>query len=165
LVFSLLIIISAYDIRHQIIPNKFVYTLIILSLFSIFWNFGHWDLFRNWDLEIRNSGLFNRFLSGVIFGGFFAALWLVSKGRWMGLGDAKIALAMGWLLGLLNGFIALFSSFWIGAIFGIALLLFAPKKFKLKSRIPFGPFLNLGILIAFLFGNDILQIYLNIIGL
>jgi len=164
LIFSLLIIISVYDIRHQIIPNKFVYTLIILSLVSIFLDFGHWNLFRNWDLEIRNSALLSRILSGIGFFVFFALLWLVSRGHWMGLGDAKIALASGWLLGPIGGLIALFMSFWLGAIFGVFLLLFAPKKFKLESRIPFGPFLALGTLIAFLFGNNILQIYLNIAG-
>jgi len=165
LIASLLIVISVYDIRHQIIPNKFVYTLIILSLVSIFLDFGHWDLFRNWDLEIRNSALLSRILSGIGFFVFFALLWLVSRGHWMGLGDAKIALASGWLLGPIGGLIAFFMSFWLGAIFSVFLLIFAPKKFKLESRIPFGPFLALGTLIAFLFGNNILQIYLNIAGL
>jgi len=176
LIFSLLIIISVYDIRHQIIPNKFVYTLIILSLVSIFLDSPTLpdDIVGKvgaptplgvgvgiWDFLAR---ILPGFLVGVGFFSFFGLLWLVSKGHWMGLGDAKIALASGWLLGPIGGLIALFMSFWLGAIFGVFLLLFAPKKFKLESRIPFGPFLALGTLIAFLFGNNILQIYLNIAG-
>lgn len=147
-VFGSLIVISVYDFRHQIIPDKIVYLLIFLA-------FGHW-LFADKSL----SG----FLVGAGFFGFLGLLWLISRGRWMGLGDAKIALASGWLLGPFGGLIALFMSFWLGAISGIFLLIFAPKKFKLESRIPFGPFLGLGTLIAFLFGNNILQIYLNIAG-
>jgi leader peptidase (prepilin peptidase)/N-methyltransferase len=158
-IFALFIIISIYDIRHQIIPNGLVYFLIFLSLFSFVWDFGNWNLFGNWKLIIENSALIERILSGIAFFGLFGLLWFVSHGRWMGLGDAKMALAIGWLLGSVNGFIAILASFWIGAIFGVFLLLFAPKKFKMKSRIPFGPFLGLGALVAFLFGNNILQIY------
>ncbi len=148
LVFSLFIIIAVYDVRHQIIPNKIVYFLIFLAF--------------SWWLLIDRS--FFDFFGGLVFFGLFWLFWFVSSGRWMGLGDAKMALAIGWLLGAFNGFMAILLAFWIGALTGVFLLLFASKKFKMESRIPFGPFLSLGALIAFLFGNNILQIYLNIIG-
>jgi leader peptidase (prepilin peptidase)/N-methyltransferase len=153
LIFSLFIIISVYDIRHQIIPNGPVYFLIILSFLN---------LLRNSNLEIRNSDLLSNFLAGVAFFAFFFLIWLVSKGKGMGLGDAKISLAVGWLMGLGSGLIALLFSFWLAAIFGVLLLIFASKNFTLKSRIPFGPFLALGALVVFLFGSNILQIYFNL---
>jgi prepilin signal peptidase PulO-like enzyme (type II secretory pathway) len=135
-----LIIISVYDLHHQIIPNSFVYVFAILAFLS---------LFRNWKLEIRNfdtAGL----LAGVIFFTFFGLLWWISKGKYMGFGDAKLALGIGWLLGLKQGIMALLFSFWIGAFVGILLVLFRKKKYNLKSALPFGPFLVLGALIAFL---------------
>ncbi len=147
IVASLLIIISVYDFYHQIIPDKIVYLLIFLAL-------GYWFFVGN--------AAFIGFLAGLSFFLFFFLLWLVSRGRWMGFGDSKIALAGGWVLGLENGLIAMIFSFWIGAILGIFLLLFSKKNITLKSRIPFGPFLSLGIAIAFLFGESIVKIYFNI---
>jgi len=146
LVFSLLIVISVYDFYHQIIPNKIVYLLGALA-------FGHW-LFA----DMANPAVF---ISGLAFFAFFASFWLVSRGRWMGLGDAKLALAAGWLLGPSIGLIAMLFSFWIGAIIGVFLLLFSLKNLTLKSRIPFGPFLSLGMTIAILFGGNILRFYLG----
>lgn len=145
LIVSLLIVISVYDIRHQIIPNKLVYLFDFLS-------FGFWFL-----IDRSLAG----FLAGAVFFTFFFLFWFISKGRWMGLGDAKIALGCGWLLGFINGIIGLLIAFWSGALIGLFLLLFLPKTFKIKSRIPFGPFLAWGAIVAFLFGNNILQIYLN----
>jgi prepilin signal peptidase PulO-like enzyme (type II secretory pathway) len=149
IIFSLLIIIAVYDFRHQIIPDKFVYLFDILAFLN---------LFRNWKLEIRNWDFLSGLLAGVVFFGFFGLLWLVSRGNWMGLGDAKLALGIGWLLGLFKGILALLVSFWTGALIGIFLLFFFKKEYNLKSRIPFGPFLVLGIIIAFFFGDVIIKL-------
>lgn len=152
LITSLLIVISVYDFRHQIIPNGLVYSLITLSFFS--------PIITRYSLRVTGYD----YITGLAFFSFFGFLWLVSKGKWMGLGDAKIALGCGWLLGFIKGVIGLLIAFWSGALLGIFLLLFLPKTFKLRSRISFGPFLALGIIIALLFGNNILQIYFNIFG-
>ncbi len=146
-VFSLLIIIAVYDLRHQIIPNKFVYIFIFLSFFSLF--------IENWSLKIENYDIVWHFLAGIIFFSFFALLWLISNGRWMGFGDAKLALGIGFLLGLEKGIWAFAFSFWIGAIVGIFLVLLSKKRYNLKSSIPFGPFLILGVLLSFLLNGII----------
>ncbi len=82
----------------------------------------------------------------------------------MGLGDPKLALGIGWLLGPLYGIIALFLAFILGAIVGLSLIFFSspvwnkfmqafiPRRFwcgsgkaiTMKSEIPFGPFLIAG---------------------
>ena len=66
----------------------------------------------------------------------------------MGLGDAKLSVAIGFFLGWPISLWAMLFAFWIGGLFGVMGLLF--KKFNLKAEIPFGPFLALGTLIAFL---------------
>lgn len=147
LTFSLLIVISAYDFRHKIIPNLLVYILIFLA-------FCHW-------LAIDKAAL-DVLLTGLGFFILFFGIWFFSKGRWMGLGDAKLALFIGLFLGLEKGLAAFFLSFWIGALLSIFLLLFLPKKFTLKSRIPFGPFLVLGAALAFLLGENILRLYFSV---
>jgi leader peptidase (prepilin peptidase)/N-methyltransferase len=90
------------------------------------------------------------FLSGLLIAAPFALFWLVSSGKWMGLGDAKLAVGLGWLLGLSRSLSGVVVAFWIGAIFGLSLVIFS-KKHGMKSEIPFAPYLVLGALLAFLF--------------
>lgn len=68
----------------------------------------------------------------------------------MGLGDAKLALGLGWLLGLSQALSGVVLAFWSGAVIGLVLIAFT-KKYGMKSEIPFAPFLVLGATIAFLF--------------
>jgi len=147
LIFSFLIIIAVYDYRHQIIPNLFVW---------VFNGLAFAGLFRNWKLEIRNFD-FNGFLAGFILFAFFALLWGVSKGRWMGFGDAKLALGIGWFLGLTKGIAAITLAFWIGAIAGVLLIYLNKNKYGLKSSIAFGPFMILGTAISFFGGEKIIS--------
>ncbi len=148
LVFSVLIIIAVYDYRHQIIPNLFVWIFNILAFLK---------LFENWPLKIENFD-FNGLLSGFMLFAFFALLWGVSRGRWMGFGDAKLALGIGWLLGITNGISAVTLAFWIGAIIGVLLIYLNKNKYGLKSNIAFGPFMILGTAISFFFGEKIITL-------
>ena len=47
---------------------------------------------------------------------FFAALWGISRGRWMGFGDTKLALGIGWLLGIAGGITAITLAFGSGRL-------------------------------------------------
>ena len=77
----------------------------------------------------------------------------------MGLGDAKLALGIGWLLGPTLGITAIFAAFVVGALISVCILLPLPRilrwlhthgitfmenaggGFTMTSEIPFGPFL------------------------
>lgn len=141
-IFCLLMVVSVYDLKHKIIPNAIVFVLGILSflglfLFSDFIFYPHWP--GIWEI-----------LSGILIAAPFALMWLFSRGTWMGLGDAKLAISLGWILGLSLALSAMVLSFWIGAIVGIVLIIFS-KKHGMKTEIPFAPFLVLGTILAFLF--------------
>lgn len=142
LMFSILLIIAVYDIKHKIIPDILSFVFGLLAFISLF-------VFNNFVFSLHLPSLFS-FLSGVIIATPFAALWLVSKGAWMGLGDAKLALGIGWFLGFSLSLTSLLLSFWIGAIIGVILLIFS-KRYGIKSEIPFAPFLVLGTFLAFMF--------------
>ena len=131
----LLLVISVYDFRHKIISDSYSYFFAAVGLFGAFVFLG--------------SNLSAAFYS-IIPAAFLFLIWFFSKGRWIGLGDSKLFLGVGFFLGLKGAVGALILSFWIGAVFGI-LLLFFKKKISLKSEIPFGPFLSLGIMIVFFF--------------
>ena len=87
----------------------------------------------------------------------------------MGLGDAKLALGIGWFLGLSSGASAIIIGFWIGALYGVSLLLLSTlgnfsshlfggfKRFTMKSEIPFAPFLIAGTLLAFFYDISFLD--------
>ncbi len=91
---------------------------------------------------------------------FFLLIVLVSRGRWMGVGDIKLAFLMGLVLGWPNILVALLLAFYIGAIAGLVLIVYGRKK--LKSEIPFGPFLVTGTFLALFFGNKLISWYFGL---
>ena len=77
----------------------------------------------------------------------------------MGGGDVKLAFLMGLLLGWPIILLSVFLSFILGSIVGIHLILIGRKK--MKSMIPFGPFLIIGTFIGLFWGEKIIKWYLN----
>ena len=142
-----LIIIFVYDFKHYIIPDKILWPAVVIALI--------YDLLPPYDLW----HIFYTFLAVVIAAGFFLAIFLFSKGKWMGFGDVKLSILMGLLLGMPNVLAALFLGFLFGAIIGVILMAFENKN--LKSEIPFGPFLIAGSFIVMFCGNQLVQWYLN----
>lgn len=152
-VFSILIVITVYDLRHKIIPDIFVFSFAFISLIGLVASKSTSDVdLANWDL-----------LAGPILATPFFLMWFLSGGRWMGLGDAKLALGMGWFLGLVSGISAVIFGFWIGATVSVLLLLaqrlnLTGKKLTIKSEIPFAPFLVLGLFVVFFFDFDVMSL-------
>ena len=140
--FSLLLVIAVYDLKHKVIPDMLVLVFGILAFIGMF-------LFSGYGFNPHIPSVWE-FLSGIFIALPFALMWLISKGTWMGLGDAKLSLGLGWLLGLSRVLSGAVVAFWSGAIIGLVLIVFS-KKHGMKSEIPFAPFLVFGALIAFLF--------------
>jgi prepilin signal peptidase PulO-like enzyme (type II secretory pathway) len=149
--FSLLIVIVVYDMRHKIIPDTLSYLYACIAFVSLFINYSFvgkiFILPSLWAL-----------LAGPILALPFALIWLFSRGRWMGLGDAKLLLGIGWMLGLSQGLASLILAFWSGAIVSIVLLVLRYRGITFKSEIPFAPFLIFGVVLVFFFTLDIFSI-------
>lgn len=159
---SLLMVIAVYDLRHTIIPNELTVLVGVIAL----------TIVGNLTLRTQDAHtIVTHALSGLGAGGFFYLLWYVSKGRWIGLGDAKLAFPLAIIAGAEGALSMVVLSFWIGAAISVALLLIAKllKKGKtllpfrmqgltMKSEVPFAPFLILGFLLAHLFHADIFVI-------
>ena len=148
IIYCLLSIIFIYDLHHKIIPDLFVLLFILFSFaFSI----------------IHNSyPIIHTLLAALLIPLPFFLIWLFSKGRLLGLGDAKLMAGMGLLLGIWGAVSAVFLSFWIGAAF--ILILYLHKKIfstsyniTMKSEIPFAPFLVLGTVLTFFFEINFLN--------
>lgn len=96
----------------------------------------------------------------------YLVLWLVYWGyRWvtgkegMGYGDFKLLAALGaWLGWTMLPFIVLLSSA-LGAVVGVMMILL--RDHQRDKPIPFGPFLALAGLIALLYGQDVMDLWLS----
>jgi len=165
LIWASLVVIFVYDLHHKIIPDLFS-GLFFTGAFGI----ALLNLFE----EGGASQFVYHVWAMIIIGLFFFALWFVSRGRWMGFGDVKLALGIGMYLGISRGLSAIAFAFWIGA--GVALLRMSYSWLRarvgtkqlssegntltMKSEVPFAPFLILGTFLAFAFGSDIFHITL-----
>jgi leader peptidase (prepilin peptidase)/N-methyltransferase len=156
---AVLISITVYDIKHKIIPDGLVITFGILALLKIA---ADYVLTIDTPENIKNH-LIWYLLAGPILALPFFFIWLFSKGKWMGLGDPKLMVGIGWFLGPIMGLSAIILAFWIGAGYGIVLMIlskFSWQGLKIdgKTEVPFAPFLILGFLLVFFFNIDILNL-------
>jgi len=146
-----LIIIFVYDFKYCLVSDRIIYPAIAITFF--------YDIYLSL-ITNQFSVFFYSILGAVIMGGFFLFWVLVSRGKWMGIGDIKIGVLLGLIFGIYQLFTALFLTFFMGAI--VSLILLIMKKKKLKSQIPLGPFLAAAAFITLFWGNYLLDWYLNI---
>ena len=150
---SLLVVLFVYDLKHYILPDKIL--LPAIGIVLAYRVFEVWGLVRqsaDWDLGFV--------VSGFAAAAFFLAIFALSKGRAMGLGDVKLAAFMGLFLGWPNILVALFAAFFSGALVGIALIIL--KKKAMRSEVPFGPFLIAATFVALFWGNALVNWYLDL---
>lgn len=159
---SALIVVAAYDAHHMVIPHAFVALLGVLSILSVALELG-----SVWSLTVVLMHL----LSAAGASLFFAALWFVSKGRWIGLGDAKLAFPLAFMLLPFESFSMVVLSFWIGAGASIAILLsqriwvsgkhhlpITQVPLTMKSEVPFAPFMILAFMLVYFQHIDVLSL-------
>ena len=139
LIFSALLVIFVADLKTQIIPDS----MVVVGIIGVFF-----------QSQSRLAGL-ALFQSAFGAAGFFLFLWLVTRGKGMGLGDVKLAFLMGLLSGFPKIVVASYLAFLTGALTGVILILLGKKK--LKGHIAFGPFLVLGTWVAFIWGQQLID--------
>ena len=118
LLVAVLVVVAVYDQRHLIIPDTLVIILFALA-FSIVGS--HSD-----TIGLALTSVVNSALGAVVAAGVYWSLWRYSRGTWMGLGDAKLALPLGFLVGITNVFSFVVLSFWVGA--GVSLAIIAYQR-------------------------------------
>ena len=127
---TVFILLATIDFRLYIIPDELTALLIVLGV----------------GVTILNGAYLNHFIAAGIGLAFFGIVVLLTKGQGMGMGDVKLAGAIGLLLGMPNTIFAFTLAFVTGALFGVGLIIM--KKKGLKDAVPFGPFLVLGVFLA-----------------
>ena len=150
--FWVLVVLTAIDLEHKLLPNKIVYPTFVAS-----WVALPVVALLSDDLGSLKGATFG----ALIFGGFlFTVAFIAPAG--MGGGDVKLAFVLGTYLGYAGGIgvtlVGMFLSFLLGGGIGIALLMRGGDR---KTQIPFGPFLAAGTVLAILWGRSILDWYLG----
>ncbi len=153
LLLSTFIVMSVIDLHHQIIPDG---TVLLVLIFTVIYKASAYFMY-NTPLLLRDSAY--GFLAG---GLLFLGIAVVSGGA-MGGGDIKLISVLGLMLGFKKTVLSILLSFFIGALISITLLITGRKG--RKDPIPFGPFINIGFLIATFWGNSIISWYINAMGL
>jgi leader peptidase (prepilin peptidase)/N-methyltransferase len=140
---AVLVAISAVDLEHRIVPNRIVLpaTAVLLPLHTLV------DPSPAWALGALGASLF-----------LFCAVLAYPAG--MGMGDVKLALFMGAMLGK-----AVAVALMVGMVAALVPAVFLLARHGSKARkmgIPFAPFLAFGSIVALFFGEPLLDGYLDL---
>lgn len=143
-------VIVLSDLRYKLISDSMQIALFLFILFQKI--LGKASIFS----------LLGDFLSGIFVLLPIGLIYVITNERAMGLGDVILAGIIGFLLGVSKGLLALYVSFLVGAIVGVILLV--QRKKGMKSAVPFGPFLIIGMLVAGVWGDALIQIIKKMYG-
>jgi prepilin signal peptidase PulO-like enzyme (type II secretory pathway) len=170
---AVLIALSVIDLRQYLLPDKIIFPAMGIALLA---NLGFYGLsissgfFPKAGLNFLGpyadliNGHFNiltsAILGALVLSAFLFLIYILSRGRAMGLGDVKLAALIGLMVGLASGIAALIIAFIIGAVVSLAIVLV--RKKKLKDAVPFGPFLTVGVLSVIFLGETLLNFYCSL---
>jgi prepilin signal peptidase PulO-like enzyme (type II secretory pathway) len=141
---SISLCIAVVDYYTFIVPDSLVIAFILFSIYPVFLR-GEW---------LNNAAGF-AFLAV-----FFIVVMLVFPGAFGG-GDLKLFAAAGFFFGLEEAVVFLEVTLISGAAAGAVWALF--KKKGLRVKIPFAPFITLGIIVTLFFGSHILLWYYSLV--
>jgi len=139
------------DLKWFLLPSKIVYPLALVGL-------AH----RVVEFFANNKTLVDSLVATTaalaVGAGLFWVLNKVSNGKWIGDGDYRLGIAMGLFLG--DPFLTWMALFF-ASVFGLVVAIpkLAKSKNKSKIKIPFGPFLIIGLFAVYLVGGDFLNWY------
>jgi leader peptidase (prepilin peptidase) / N-methyltransferase len=137
-----LIALAGIDLDHRLLPNKIVYPMAAYGVVA--------------TLLVEREDLVEHLIAGA---GAFAFLLaaLLAYPRGMGMGDVKLAGAMGLYLGL-SVIPALLTAFLTGSVVGLAIIAREGTSAR-KKAVPFGVFLAIGGIVGVLVGPDLVDVY------
>lgn len=149
---SVLICIFFIDLEHMLIFDRFQIITLVLGVVAIFF-----DGYTAWY-----DHLIGFFGGGLIFLLIYYGAILILKKEGLGFGDVKLAFVTGLLLGWQKFLLAIF----IASILAVIILLIVRCFSKSEEKeYPFAPFITAGVLIAMLFGSQIISWYLSLFAL
>ena len=145
----LLLVVAVTDLVYGIIPD--IINLILFSLALVY----RLVLVSAGEMQVVDA--WKSVVVAVVITLFFWFLRWITREKGFGMGDVKLAPALGLILGWPKGLVGVMIAFISGAV--VALVLMMVKKKKFGQTLPFGPFLVLGTAMALWWGETIWQWY------
>ena len=162
------------DADHMILPNVITYPLFVFAIavrviYPLAFGYTFSDSQYSPITSLHGQPAWIVSLAGALLGALIGggSLWLVGA-LWkllrgvdaMGLGDVKMMVGVGALLGWRLSLLTIFAGAFAGALIGIVILSRQKDK-TLQAQIPFGIFLGTGAIISLLFGERMIAWYLG----
>ena len=141
---TMLTAVTLTDLERRLIPNRILAVSVAIGVVLA--------------AALDPASLPERAISAAAAGGLLFLVALAYP-RGMGLGDVKLAAAMGFFLGR-NVAPAIFVALLAGSLVGLAIIARQGASAR-KQTIPFGPFLALGGVAGLCLGDQIVDLYLN----
>lgn len=147
---SALIVILFIDLEFQVIPDVITLPGLVVGLGLSFLPGGLtiWESFLG--LLVGGGGLY---MVAVLGDRLF-------KRESLGGGDIKMAAMLGAFLGWQKIIFIFFTSAFLGLIISLVVMLFS-KKIRETRMVPFGPFIAVAAIIAIIYGQQIIESYIN----
>jgi leader peptidase (prepilin peptidase)/N-methyltransferase len=137
-----LIALAGIDLDHKLLPNRIVYPMAVYGLVA--------------TAVVDSGDLAEHLIAGA--GGFvFLFVAVLAYPRGMGMGDVKLAGAMGLYLGL-SLVPAMLVAFLTGSLVGGVMMAREGMQAR-KKAVPFGVFLALGGIVGVLAGPELIELY------
>ncbi len=153
---AVLIVLTMIDYDYMLLPTSVIWSGVILGVFlRIFQTVLH----KNPEYLI--SSLLAAALGYSFFYAVFYMAKLLFKKEGLGFGDVRLIGMLGIYLSIPLILLTIFISSILASIYGI-IILYIKKK---NEPFPFGPFINLGAVIALFYGYSIITWYLEIVGI
>lgn len=157
----IMIYIFIVDLKTMKIDNS---SVIYLTVLAVIYRIS---LFISGIMQAED--LYSTLIAALVSYLFFYAIYRLSiiiyKREGMGYGDVLLVVPLAILLGAQKMIVCLFLAFIIGAVVGLFQIAISKGKTKLRSEIPFGPFLIIGTAISLIWGQNIYSWYWSLIML
>lgn len=152
-----LAVLLVYDVRWMLLPDKIVLPLIGVGFVDAALRIS---LMPGADIVDLATHVV---LGAGVLAGLYGGLYTLSRGRWVGFGDVKLGVFIGAVLGWQGALLTL----GLANVIGLCVVLpgLATGTLTRTSRVPFGPFVIVGFIIAGLFGEQLISWYRGLVGL
>ena len=146
LLFSALIALSVIDFRTYEIPLGINGCILLLGVLQVVFHLSSWKDYLIGFLAVSLP---------------LYLLFMITKGRGIGGGDVKLMAVCGLVIGWQNIILA----FFLGCIIGSVIHVLRMRLSGESHVLAMGPYLSLGVMIAALYGQEMIAWYLGYLGL